>query len=148
MNELLIIAVMAWGGVCFALGGTEIPWTGNGYKWIRRHVMPLGFAVLAYFIGLVWWKCLIFLLLSMFLRAGYGTNSPYWKKILVFTAYGLPSLVIGFSWWVVITPVVLTLLFMASNWKPLAETVFWRSWEFLAGVLVSLCFIGAFLNKW
>lgn len=148
MNELLMIAVMAWGGVCFALGGTEIPWTGKGYKWIRRQVMPLGFAVLAYFLGLVWWKCVIFLVLSMFLRAGYGDSSPYWKKILVFIAYGLPSLVIGFSWWVVITPVVLTLLFMASNWKPLATTVFWKAWEFLAGVLVSLCFIGAFLNKW
>jgi hypothetical protein len=148
MNELLMIAVMAWGGVCFALGGTEMPWTGNGYKWIRRQVMPLGFAVLAYFLGLVWWKCLIFLLLSMFLRAGYGDSSPYWKKILVFIAYGLPSLVIGFSWWVVITPVVLTLLFVASNWKPLATTVFWKAWEFLAGVLVSLCFIGAFLNRW
>jgi hypothetical protein len=37
---------------------------------------------------------------------------------------------------------------MASNWKPLAKTVFWKAWEFLAGVLVALCFIGAFLNKW
>ena len=152
MNSWIIewvwIAVMIWCGALFAAGGTHIEGPG-GQKWLRRYLLPIGLAILAYFLGLVWWKCLVFLALSIAsLSAGYGTNSPYWKKILVFTSYGLPSLVIGFSWWVVITPVLLTLGFMASNWKPLASTVFWKSWEFLAGVLVAFCYIGAMINQW
>lgn len=147
MNEWLMILCMIWAGGLFSAGGTDIPGIG-GQKWLRRYLLPAGLAVLAFFIGLSWWKCLLYFFVSMTLSAGYGERTPMWQKTLVFASYAMPSLLIGFSWWVVITPATLAILFAASNWKPMASTVFWKSWEFLAGVFIALCYIGAFLNRW
>ena len=155
MNEWLMILIMALSGVLFAAGGTHIEKIG-GQKWIRRILLPLSLGIATYYASLKDtekgklkpWQLLAFAFLSVELHMGYGDSSPWWKKALVFSFYGATSLFIGFSWWVVITPVVLTLMFMASNWKPLATTVFWKAWEFLAGVLIALCLIGAFLNRW
>ena len=147
MNEWLIILTISVSGILFSAGGTHIDKIG-GQKWLRRYLLPCFLAIMAFLSGVnVWWQLCILLALIVPLSAGYGSNSPYWKKVLVFTAYGLPTLAIGFSWWVVIMPVTLTLLFMASNWKPLANTVYWKAWEYLAGTLIGITLVGAILNR-
>lgn len=148
MNEWYAILMMAVTGALFAAGGTHIDGIG-GQKWLRRYLIPLFLAFscaindvrVPVYIGLG-------LILIVALSAGYGSKTPFWRKVLVFCSYSAPTLLIGFSWWVVITPVVLTLLFAASNWKPMASTVFWKSWEFIAGLLIALSTIGAIQNRW
>lgn len=148
MSEWLMIPTMAVSGALFAAGGTHIEGIG-GQKWLRRYLLPCFLAFICVLSGVKIWVGVVYgLILIPALSAGYGSRTAYCLKVLVFTCYGIPSLLIGFSWWVVICPALLAALFAASNWKPLATTVFWKSWEFLAGVLVSLCLIGAILNKW
>lgn len=143
-----MILVMSVSGILFALGGTEIPTTGRGYKWLRRFVMPVFLAGIALLYA-PWWACVGYgLTTSVALHMGYGDRCSWLKRAFIFISYGVTSLWFGFSWWIAITPALLALLFLASNWKPLASTVFWKSWEFLAGVLIALCFIGVLLNKW
>lgn len=150
-----MILVLATCGTLFALGGTEIPKYGRGFKWIRRILLPISLGIASYYSSLKSekgklkpWQLAAFALLTLSLHMGYGDASPWWKKVLVFTFYGATSLLIGFSWWVVISPVVLTMLFFGSNWKTLASTIFWKAFEFLGGVLIALCYIGALQNRW
>jgi hypothetical protein len=154
MNEWLTILIMALSGVLFAAGGTHIGKIG-GQKWLRRVLLPVSLGIATYYASLKDtekgklkpWQLASFLVLLIFLHMGYGERTPYWKKFLIFTGYSAASLFIGFSWWVVITPVVLFLIFLGSNWKPLATTIFWKSWEFMAGVLIALCYISALSNR-
>ena len=141
MNEMLMILVFALSGALFAIGGT-------GYKWARRFIFP---ALLGLFAGYctTWWQGAIYaVLLCASLHLGYGERTSYHLKFVVFITYSAVSLVIGFSWWVIVTPVTLFLLFMASNWKPMASSIFWKSWEFLAGILIGISFVASILNRW
>lgn len=142
INEWLQIAVLAWCSVLFAVGGTK------GKYW-RRFVLPAGLLVVALLSGVIWWKAVAMAVsLIVALSLGYGERTVYWLKALVFASYGASFLWIGFTWWMLISPAVLMLLFMASNWKPLASTVFWKAWEFLAGAMIALCFIGSLIGRW
>jgi hypothetical protein len=144
---IMILTFLLSAGL-FAAGGTEIKTTGRGYKWMRRFVLPIGMGIIAAF-NSTWWQAIIYAVaLCSVLHLGYGDRCNWIKRIGIFVGYGAVSLVFGWSWWVVATPTVLSLLFLASRWKPLSTTVFWKSWETIAGLLIALCFVGAMLNKW
>jgi hypothetical protein len=147
INEWLQIIVMAVGGVLFAAGGTDIPGIG-GQKWLRRIVLPLFFAFICVLSHVVWWKCVLLgSFLFVALSLGYGSRTPYWKKALVFSTYGLSFLVIGWSIWVVLTPVLCFSLFCLSNWKPVAQWFWWKQIEFFYGLFLSITLISALSNR-
>ena len=146
MSEWLMIGAFLWSAGLFAAGGTDL--NGKGHKWLRRFILPIGLGC-ASLLSSSWYQALIYtVLLSAVLHMGYGDRCSWLKRVLIFTSYGAVSLVFGWSYWVVITPVLLSLLFLASNWKPLATTVFWKSWELLAGGLICISWIAGILNKW
>jgi hypothetical protein len=148
MNEWMMILVLALSSVLFAIGGTHIDGIG-GQKWVRRFLLPLLLALGCLLSGVSWWQASIYaLLLCASLHMGYGERTPYWKKFLIFASYSGVSAMIGLSWWLVITPVLLTLLFIGSNWKPAASSIFWKAWEFLAGTLIAISLIAAVNNKY
>lgn len=137
VNEFLMIGLMAASASLFAIGGT-------GWKPARRFGIPLMLLATAYCLHIPWLKCLLMALSLCFsLHLGYGDRTKYWMKALVFTGYGLPFLFIGWTWWVVITPVVCFCLFALSNWKYTAGTFFWKGVEFFYGLLIALTFIDA-----
>jgi hypothetical protein len=149
MSELLMIIIMSVSGALFALGGTEIPYFKTGFKWLRRFVLPLFLALGCVLSGVSWWQASIYaLLLCASLHMGYGERASYLKKFLIFVSYSGVSAVIGLSWWLVITPVVLILLFAASNWKPMASSIFWKAAEFVMGTLIAISLIAAINNKY
>ena len=149
MSELLMIAIMSISGILFSLGGTEIPYFKTGFKWLRRFVLPIFLALGCVLSGVSWWQASIYaLLLCASLHMGYGSSSPYWKKFLIFVSYSGVSAVIGLSWWLVITPVLLLLLFIGSNWKPMASSIFWKAAEFVMGTLIAVSLIAAVNNKY
>jgi hypothetical protein len=130
MNEWLMIACMGFGGVLFAAGGT-------GYKWLRRFVLPILLGGIAVFSGILWYLCLGYALTqAITLCLPYGERTPYWLKALVFISYALPSLFFGFSYWQLILPVVCFGCFCLSNWKPTANTFFWKACEFIMGATI------------
>jgi len=143
MNQELIFILMATlSGGLFALGGT-----GNfkfASKAWRRYALPICLAVLLVLLGIHTWRILVSMaLLCAFLHLGYGDKTSWLVRILVFTSYGIPSILVGkggflhFNWWVAIIPLVLTVGFLASRFKPLQTTVFWKSWEFFAGTMIA-----------
>jgi hypothetical protein len=135
MNEWLMIGCMAWCSVLFAVGGTK------GKYW-RRHVLPAGLLAVALISGVIWWKAIgMALSLVAVLSMGYGSGSPYWKKAITFAGYGVAFLWIGLSWWQIITPVMCLLIFRLSNWKPMANTFFWKACEYIYGTLLGITFI-------
>lgn len=149
MSELMMIWTLIASLSLFALGGTEIPKFGRGFKVFRRFVLPILLGVIAYLSHVSWWQAVLYSLgLCLALHMGYGDRAAYWKKVLIFCAYSGVSLCIGFSWWVVITPVLLTLLFIGSNWKPTASSIYWKSWEGLAGFLIAASLIAALQNRY
>lgn len=130
--EWLQIACMGLGGVLFAAGGT-------GFKWMRRFLLPVLLAGIALISGVPAWSCLgLAFGLIVVLCLPYGSGTPYWLKLLVFMAYPLPSLFIGFTWWQPICAIVCFGCFCLSNWKPTAETFFWKCVEFILGLMIGL----------
>lgn len=140
-GELYIIACAVSGCFLFALGGTEIPLFGKGFKWLRREVLPLIWGILAFMAGIELWRCLVFAVCQDgVFRLPYGDRTPTWLKLVVFLTYPLPSLLFGLTIWQAYVGAICFLMFVLSNWKP-TEKIF--SWVisclimgFLLGIMV------------
>lgn len=134
-----MILILAVCGVLFALGGT-------GWKPARRFGIPLFLAGIALFMTDTIRSAGLLVCLIIALSLGYGESKPYWYKALVFLAYGLSFLWIGFSLWVVLTPILCLSMFWLSNLKLTANAFFWKAVEFLMGVFLGITFISCIGN--
>jgi hypothetical protein len=124
-GELYIIVCAVLGSLLFPLGGTDIPFFGRGFKWIRRELLPIAWATLAFTAGLEWWRCVgLAIGLDVAFRLPYGERTKYWLKAVVFSAYSLPTLFLGFNIWQLTSPAYF-LLFVLSNWKPTERMFNW-----------------------
>lgn len=138
MNEWLIIVCSALGGGLFAAGGTHIPVIG-GKKWLRRYLLPAIWAACLYLSGVSWWKCLIFAILqAVTFTLPYGDRTPKWGKIAVFTSFVLPVTLFGFTWWIIISPVIISTVFFLSNSQPTAKVFPHKTWELITGGLLGI----------
>ena len=137
-GELYIIACAALGALCFALGGTEIPFFKTGFKWIRREVLPISWALLAYSAGIEWWRCIgLAVCFDAVFRLPYGDRTPVWLKAVVFAVMPFASLWIGFTAWQMMAGVLAFLMWCLSNWKPTERIFDWAT---------SCVLIGAFMG--
>jgi len=130
----------------FAIGGT-------GFKWIRRFVLPGFLLIMAIISGIlasqysILWKAAITcsILVGMFC-IGYGDGLPknpilrWLIRAAILAFYFVPMLIMGFTWWIVICPIVLWVYFFLSNLKGTAQTFIWKGWELLAGGAVGFTF--------
>lgn len=131
-HEWLMIVAMGAGGVLFAAGGT-------GFKWARRFVLPVVLTVVAGVSGIIWWKCALYWVAQTgTLHLGYGEKLPYWRKALTFVAYVIPTLILGFSWWQLITPILMLGLFKLSNMKWSSNIFVWKVCEFIYGATIGI----------
>jgi hypothetical protein len=141
MNEWAIIAIVPVCAALFAIGGT-------GFKWVRRYVLPAGLGLLGAFLA-SWWQGLGYALtLCLFLCMGYGDRCPWWRRVLIFTGYGLSALWFGWSWWVLVIPVACSGLFLLSNLKPTASSFVWKLAELSMGFLIGCGFVSSIINSW
>lgn len=137
MNELMMIISMTGSLLLFLIGGT---W----WKPARRYGIPVLFITIGILSGVMWWKALAMALtICVALSAGYGENSPYWKKALVFSGYGISFLWIGWSAWIIITPFLCLLMFWLSNNKKTSTTFAWKIVEGIMGLLLAITFISS-----
>lgn len=127
-----MIIAMTGGGLLFALGGT-------GLKWLRRFVLPVLLGVVALLVGVIWWKAILMTIgfIGAF-HLPYGQKTPYWLKFLAGCAFVLPTAILGFSHWQIITPIAFIIMFKLSNTKFTANIFFWKAVEFLTGGLVGV----------
>jgi len=127
-----MIASMGLGGILFAIGGT-------GFKPARRYILPFCLGVITILSGVIWWKCLVVLFGTMAaFHLPYGSKTPYWVKFLVGCTFILPTIVLGFTLWQIITPVAFILMFRLSNWKFFSGEFVWKIVEFLTGTLIGV----------
>jgi len=132
MKEWLMIASMALGGLLFAIGGT-------GFKPARRFILPFCLGLIALLGGVLWWKAIVLWLgLMIAFCLPYGSKTPYWLKFLVAVTFILPTLILGFTVWQIITPVAFIVMFILSNWKFSASEFAWKIVEFLTGALIGV----------
>jgi len=142
MTEIIYILMMVLGVGLFALGGT-------GFKWMRRFLMPIALGGCLYYLGVNIIQVIISMgILCGAMCLGYGQNFPWWVKFLVGCSYMAPSLVIGFSLWVFIVPVVFIVLFLLSNWQETEKSFTWKIVECAFGFIISASLIAAHCNQW
>lgn len=135
-----MIAAMSTGGICFAIGGT-------GFKFVRRFIMPFLLGLLCYFAGIALWRDIAFAATaSGILCLGYGEKTPYWEKATIFMGYGLTTLWVGFTWWLILIGPLCLLLFCLSNSKFTSSTFVWKICEFLFGTFIG-CAIANLISK-
>lgn len=138
MNGEIAIIIAFSVSPLFALGGTEIPYFKRGFKWLRRELLPVLWALLALSAGFDWWRCLSFAIAQdIVFRLPYGERTPTWVKLLVFLTYPLPSLLFGFDIWQAYCGLAAFVLFLLSNLKPTKQAFEW---------VVSCLLIGAILG--
>jgi len=125
MQEFISALIVLWCAATYWLGGQEIPWTGRGYKWIRRFVLPVGLFIGLLFLGAVWWKAgLACGLLCGALHPGY--QAKLWKYALTGVAMGAPSLIFGLHWTAALPMIFHTVFgFISLKQNPF-------SWSFVA----------------
>jgi hypothetical protein len=138
MSEWIQILTMILGGGLFAAGGTHIPKFG-GQKWIRRFVLPLSLGGIAYSSGIAEWRCLCMALgLIISFHLGYGSATPYWRRVLTAASFTLPTLFLGFSAWQIITPVMFLGMFWLSNNRYWNRIFQWKFCEYLTGSFIAI----------
>ena len=134
--EWFIITAGVLGALMFPAGGTDI--NGTGYKFIRRELLPLCWAGLALLAGIEIWRCLAMAIaFDVVFRLPYGDRTSSWMRFLVFMAYPLPSLFLGFNIWQVFAGGLCFLFWVLSNWKPTERAFSW---------VVSCLLIGSILG--
>jgi len=130
MTEWQMILTMALSGTLFSVGGT-------GFKPARRFILPFLLALMCFWNGFIIWKCIVIcagLMIAFCLP--YGSKTSYKIKFLTACAMTLPTIVLGFSWWQIITPLLFMAIFWLSNFKLTANIFKWKICEFLIGTLV------------
>lgn len=146
MNEWMIILIVLLSSGLFAAGGTDLD--GKGHKWIRRFILPAGLLATSLFYA-PWWASVAYsLTLCAFLHLGYGSKASWAYRSFIFAGYGLVSLWLGPSWWLIVTPVVCLGLFWLSNFKYTASSFTWKCVEIIYGIIIACSFVSAILNKW
>ena len=131
-KEYLMITSMGLGGILFAWGGT-------GFKPARRFILPFILGILAMLAGFSALKCSIMALgLVIAFCLPYGQKYPYWVKFLVGCAFVVPTLILGYTIWQILTPIAFIVMFKLSNWKPLANEFVWKICEFGTGTLIGV----------
>jgi hypothetical protein len=147
--EWYFIAIIALWTVLFPAGGTELPATKKGYKWLRRYLAPGLTLPLLLLLGIVWWRALLCCgLLSGFMHLGYGNGKTWGYRALIGVLYAIPSVIIGFTWWTVILPLGFIGLFVASNLDKVEEDFPWVLVCAMYGAMIGATLCGAVLNKW
>lgn len=146
--ELWLVFLPPMSSMLFALGGTEIQPAKppdipkiKGQKWFRRFVLPTIYFLCVWGAGFTWWQgLLIFFLASFAFHQPYGSGAKsWWRKLLTFAMFGLPALVIGWSWWSPITFVGASLAFYLGDNKPWKTWFFkWKVFELTSGLLVGI----------
>jgi len=125
-GEIAIIIATIFGCALFALGGTEIPVLGRGYKWLRRELLPLVWGILAFTAGFEVWRCVAMAVsFDGVFRLPYGDRTPKWLKFVVFMAYPLPSLFLGLNVWQAGAGFVCFMFWALSNWKVTEKAFDW-----------------------
>jgi hypothetical protein len=139
MPELNLIIIPVVSSLLFMLGGYR-------WKYLRRYVLPILLGSACLINGVIWWRAAILMATLM-----VGTSLPYgdslqkllkWEPLVwlarffVLSTYTIGAIAIGWSPWIVITPVIGIIMFYISRQKWGEKLVPWKLFEGIMGYLV------------
>lgn len=138
-KELLMVFLPGISWILFALGGTQISATTQGWKGWRRFILPFVYGIFCVISQIVWWKVLLVMVLADIIYSlPYGHKITWKLRWIIAAAYGLISIPIGMSFWNFITPIGFSVLFLLSNFKTTSSTFVWKICEGGFGLLVGI----------
>lgn len=148
--EWIFIAIVGLWAVLFPAGGTELPATEKGYKWLRRYLAPGLTVSLLLLIGNIdWWRVVLACgLLCGTMSLGYGIKYTWLKRAFTAVLMPLPCLLLGFTWLIPAFPVVFLGLFALSNWKKTAKMFPWVMVCAIYGAFLGATICSAVFNCW
>mgnify|MGYP001564787367 FL=1 len=136
MTEIIGMILIIGSGIFFRMGGIGLKPLGKGW---RRFVLPLFLGTFAILTGFYWQKVGLAVLGSMVaFSLPYGEKYHYWIKFLVGCAFITPTLLLGYTLWQIIVPILFILLFKLSNWKVAANEFGWAICEILTGICIGI----------
>lgn len=142
MNEWIQITTVCGSAFLFSAGGTKITPKLGGQKWLRRELLPVFLAFIALIRGVLWWKCLLFAILTdLVFRLPYGERTPLPLKALVFASYVLPTALFGLTPWQPILASASFILFIASNHPKTAKFFHWAVCCSAIGFIYGACVV-------
>jgi hypothetical protein len=135
VNDAVLLVLVLGCALLFRLGG----WINKSF---RRYGIPVLVALCWLVSGVIWWKVAIACgLLCASLHLGYGETVPYWGKFLVALSWCVGRLVLGWSWWIVVTPIAFVIMFALSNWSATEQDFKWGIVEILTGGLIGATYV-------
>lgn len=152
-QELLSIIMLGLGATLWPLGGFR-------WKGFRRFILPLAILGCLAAYGISFIQSLIAaILLCAATHLPYGDSTPWFKpgvvdgkfrgsKLLTALSYSVPSLVIGITWWQIITPCVFLVTFTLSNLHATSKDFTWKLCEGLTGVTIICTLIASLQRQW
>ena len=153
-QEIIAMIMMTLGVLLWPLGGFR-------WKGFRRYVLPMCFCPLLVFYGVSLWQSLICCgLFSLVSHLGYGQSTPWLipfqgsggksrsSKLLTALSYNLPALVIGWTWWMILTPVIFLGTFALSNWRYTSKDFSWKICEAITSLTIMITILGALQRQW
>ena len=103
---------------------------GTGFRWMRIFLLPVILGIISLLVGFEWWRCLgMSICLGATLSLPYGEKTPYWLKFLLACSWSASNLLLGFSFWQIILPIVFIIIFKLSNMKLTAKIFNWKICE-------------------
>jgi len=94
MREFIAASGVLWCIITYWLGGQEIPFINQGFKWIRRFAMPIGMFFILWYLGSpVILGAIACALLCLGTHLGY--RNKVWLYALTGLAMGLPALLLS-----------------------------------------------------
>lgn len=143
MKEFIGASAVLWCIACYWLGGQEIPFINQGFKWIRRFMLPIGLGTCLVILGSP--VTLVLLAMSLLvLGLSLGYQNRIWKYFLTGLVMGLPALMLGrfssFNLLIVLTP---CLVHTGLGWLSLKLNRFQWSWVALVmGWAIGVAYVG------
>ena len=136
MTETLGLILIVFCAIFGRMGGMGLKPFGKGW---RRFILPV-------FLGIMGVISIGFKMELLYAVIGsvvvfclpYGERTPYWVKFLVGCAFIAPTILLGYTVWQIIVPMLFIILFKLSNWKLVANEFGWAIVEILTFIGVGI----------
>jgi hypothetical protein len=133
MNEYQILTLLIGIPLLYSLGGMGF------HKIPRRFGIPLLLLGVALWAGNLTIQRIVAIATTCpLLCLGYGEHHSTFDRVIYAFGLSLPTLIIGFNWWIMAPPLTFLITWSLSNNKPTRKLFNWRVCEYLVGASVGI----------
>jgi len=135
MNEIDELILIIGVALLYRLGGMGF------HKVFRRYGIPILVSYVAIHNKKMNWKSALAICgsaIGFFL--GYGEDHSWFERILASLMFSLPTLFIGFNWWIIAPPLTFIGTYILSNNEKTKKYFKWGTAEILVGMSIGILY--------